>query len=243
MKQLQLFNTKEMYAQTHTYKGIPVEWAKETNSSRYRKKRYDNLLLSSGMKFTEKLGLPILQPYTLSTDFEIHSFKERSNLNGKGQAIHWYGDDYSFDGLLWHRLPATTMELYKFDCVFAPDYSLYVDMPFSYNLINLFKSRFVGAYWQLCGYNVIPSASWGDADSLTYCLDGLPTNSVIAVCGTGHDWCVSARRLWEYGMRELESRLTPKSVFVYGPPVEIPGFTTPLKFIEDHITRKIRKAI
>jgi hypothetical protein len=44
-------------------------------------------------------------------------------------------------------------------------------------------------------------------------------------------------------MRELESRLTPKSVFVYGPPVEIPGFTTPLKFIEDHITRKIRKAI
>ena len=67
--------------------------------------------------------------------------------------------------------------------------------------------------------------------------------SVIAVCGTGHDWCASARQLWEYGMRKMEARLRPTLVFIYGAPTEIPGFTTPIKFIEDHITRKFRKAI
>lgn len=243
MKQLNIFNAKEMYALTHTREGIPIEWEANTSRSIYRKKRYDNLLLSEGMKFTEGLGLPIMQPYTSSTDFEIHSFKERHRLDGKGQTVHFFGDDYTFDGLLWHRLPNTTMELYKFECVIAPDYSVYVDLPFSYNLGNIYKNRFVGAYWQLCGYNVISTASWGDANSLKYSFEGLPTNSVIAVCGTGHDWCASARKLWEYGMREMEARLQPILVLVYGPPTNIPGFITPVKFIEDHITNRIRKAI
>ena len=38
MNQLNLFNAKEMYAQTHTNKGIPVEWVGKTNSSQYRRK-------------------------------------------------------------------------------------------------------------------------------------------------------------------------------------------------------------
>lgn len=243
MNQLNLFSAKEMYAQTHTSKGMPVVWDGRTNSSQYRRKQYDNLLLTEGMTFTSDLGLPILQPYTLSTDFEIYPFKDRHKLDGKGQAIQLFANDYTFDNHLWHNLAKTTMELYKFQCVFAPEYTLFVDMPFAYNIINLYKSRFVGAYWQLCGYNVIPTASWGNADSFRYCLEGLPTESVIAVCGTGHDWCASARQLWEYGMREMEARLRPTLVFVYGAPTKIPGFTTPIKFIEDHITRKFRKAI
>ncbi len=243
MKQYQLFSAKEMYAQTHTNKGLPVKWVGKTNSSLYRKRHYDNLLMSQGMTFTQKNELPIIQPYTLSTNFEIHSFKERNKLSGKGQAIHFFGDDYSFDKITWDRLYVTTKELLKFDCVFTPDYSLYVDMPFAYNISNLYKSRFVGAYWQLCGYNVIPTVSWGNADSLKYCFEGIPNRSVLAVCGTGHGRSKSTRKLWEYGMREMEVQLQPILVFVYGTPTSIPGFNTPIKFIEDYITRKLRKAI
>lgn len=243
MKQIELFDAKEMYVQTHTKDGISNSWAKKRHSSLYRKRCYDNLLMSDGMTFSSNLGLPQLKSTTISSDFEIHSFKNRNKLSGKDQAIHFFADDYCFDHLLWHRLAKTTMELFKFDYIFAPDYSLYVDMPFAYNIGNLYKNRFISAYWQLCGYNVIPTASWGNADSFKYCFEGLPIDSFIAICGTGHYRNTSTRRLWEYGMREMELQLQPQMVFVYGPPTEIPGFYTPIKFIEDYITHKFRKTI
>jgi hypothetical protein len=242
MKQLLLFDAKEMYAQTHAINGSPIKWTKKKCSSQYRKMSYDNLMMAEGMIFTSKYGLPQLHACNIPLDFEIHSFKERKKLKGKNQAIHFFADDYCFDHLLWHSLAKTTMELFKFDCVFAPDYSLYVDLPFAYNIINLYKSRFVASYWQLCGYNVVPTASWGNADSFKYCFDGLPQNSLIAVCGTGHNRSPSALRLWEYGMRELEMRLKPSLLFVYGPQNVIQGFKTPIYFIEDYITKKYRKA-
>ena len=221
MNQYQLFSAKEMYAQTHTNKGLPVKWDGKTNSSLYRKRHYDNLLMSQGMAFTQKNELPIIQPYTLSTNFEIHSFKERNKLSGERQAIHFFGDDYSFDKITWDRLYITTMELYKFDCVFTPDYSLYVDMPFAYNISNLYKSRFVGAFWQLCGYNVIPTVSWGNADSFEYCFEGLPQQSVLSIGGMGNAHHASMTQLWEYGVYMTIEHLNPIALIIYGAPTKL----------------------
>ena len=56
--------------------------------------------------------LPEVNPRTLTIPFEIHPFKERRKLDGKEQAIHFFTDDYAFDGLLWNKLYPTTRENY-----------------------------------------------------------------------------------------------------------------------------------
>lgn len=109
-------------------------------------------------------------------------------------------------------------------------------MPVQMNKHNIFLSRFAGAFWQQCGLNVIPTASWSNADSFEYCFEGLPKNSIIGVCGTGVKWCSAAYRLWQYGMRALEETLTPTAIIVYGSNLEVPGLHTPLYFIQDNIS-------
>ena len=48
------------------------------------------------------------------------------------------------------------------------DLSLWRDLPTDfYNRENVFRTRFVGAYWQICGYSVIPTASWGNLSSFS----------------------------------------------------------------------------
>ena len=70
------------------------------------------------------------------------------------------------------------------------------------NRDSVYHSRFITAYWQKCGYQVIPTASWGDANSFKYCFEGLPEHSVIAVCGIGHDQDKSRKTLWHIDSRE-----------------------------------------
>jgi hypothetical protein len=72
----------------------------------------------------------------------------------------------------------------------CPDHSIFVDVPDVVNMYNVYKSRFAGAYWQHCGYNVIPTLTYGNADSFRYCFDGFPERSVVALGCLGID-CLS----------------------------------------------------
>ena len=65
--------------------------------------------------------------------------------------------------------------------------------------------RFRDAIWCMCGYNVIPTASWGNADSFKYCYEGLPENSIIAVGGMGHHHCRAAESLWHFISKRLRN--------------------------------------
>lgn len=64
--------------------------------------------------------------------------------------------------------------------------------------------------------NVIPTASWGNADSLKFCFEGLPNKSAIAVCGIGHSFCRSAKTLWNYAVDKLIEEKQPSTLIVYG---------------------------
>lgn len=110
-----------------------------------------------------------------------------------------------------------------------------------YNRQNTYRTRFVGAYWQYCGFNVIPTASWGDLASFSYCFEGLPVNSVIAVSGMGNRKSDFAFNRWCYGLRRLEEAVTPITIIVYDEEVEVQGLCTPIKFIPCFINERLRK--
>lgn len=203
---------------------------------------YNNLFLSDKMEFTNKNGFPQLNPYNGPTDFEWIAYSERNKATGIKQAVHFFIDDSRFRYATWQRLEQTSYGLLKFDYHLTPDYSLWVDRPDFFNKESIFRSRFVGAYWQrTCGCQVIPTASWGNANSFDYCFEGLPEHSVIAVSGIGHRHCKAAQELWYYGIQELERQKSPSMILVYGGEESIPMLDTPVKFIDCYISKKFRK--
>ena len=183
---------------------------------------------------------PIIQPYNGSTDFEVVPFTQRKKATGQGQVAHFFLHDHTFRRLMWDKLENSVHELSKFDAVFAPDFSMWVDLPEYYNKESLFKNRFDTAYMQYCGIPTIPVASWGDAHSLSYGFKGLPQNSVIGVCGIGHLRNKAQDVLWHFAISELERQLNPTLILIYEPEVPMSNIKTPVHFIQDFITKRFR---
>lgn len=234
-----IFPTKDMYVMSYTKSGHPPLYA-ELSITEKRKLTDNNMHLAVGMECSEPNSFPLLKPYNGSLDYEYCTFSKRGRCKGAGQALMFFEDDYTFRHLLWDRLEQTTTTLTKFDCLFTPDFSMYVDAPLHLNRDSVYKTRFAGAYWQKCGFNVIPTASWAGANSFPWCLEGLPKQSVIAICGVGVSWSRSAKELWLYGIKQVEALLLPTTMIIYGREVALPGVTTPVMFIEDHITKYLR---
>lgn len=235
-----IFSEKEMYRMACSESGKLRKYMNMSSSQR-RKSQYNNMHLMEGMSLSDKNDFPVLKPYRGRTDWEVHPFCNHNKLCGINQALHFFMDDYKFSHALWERLEQTTSQLLKFDCLFTPDYSLYVDVPQSLNKWNVYRSRFVGAFWQSIGIDVIPTFSWGNVDSLAYSLEGLPEGCVLATCGTGIAESSTAFRLWCYGMQRVQEELCPKLIFVYGDPVTIPGFQTEIRFMETVISKHFRR--
>ena len=233
-----LFSLKDLYKITHDSKGrlYPL---RNLKPSMQKKLTYNNKHLSLGMSYTEENGIPLLQPYNGNIDFSLYPFYEHKKHNGNGAALHFFTDDYKFYNAITNKLEQTTYKIIDYDYIFAPDCSLYVDGIKQDNLRAIYYSRFAAAYWQNCGLNVIPVASWGNANSLSYCFEGLPKNSVIAVCGIGHSFCHEACTLWKYAIQELVKQISPTTLIVYGGK-EKDTYDLPVKtkFISDYINKK-----
>lgn len=106
--------------------------------------------------------------------------------------------------------------LQKFDCVFTPDYSLYTDMPKAMQIYHHYKKQWMGAYWQANGLTVVPTVSWSDKESYSWCFDGIPRKAAVAVSSVG---CMKNResiQLFMNGYQEMIKRLNPKQILFYG---------------------------
>lgn len=236
-----LFSKKELYKMEHTLSGSSRRITSIPPKLR-RKQIYDNMHLMEGFSFSPLLRFPQLMAYNGSIDFIAVPYTDRKKHSGVNQAIHFFLDDYRFRDAVWCNLEHTTYELSKFDFCFTPDLSLWRDLPTDYyNWQNIYRTRFIGAYWQKCGVTVIPTASWGDLNSFAYCFEGLPDNSIIAVSGMGNKRDIDAYNRWCYGLRRLESSKHPTMILIYGKEQDIPDLNTPVKFIPDYISTKLRK--
>lgn len=118
--------------------------------------------------------MPKLKGYSGPTEFTPVYYCERNRYDGKGQFVHFCGDDYSWAHPIWDRTEETIHSLRKFDGMFSPDFTLFCDYDnpdkfTMFNKIQVYKSRMVGAIAESFGYTVIPTATCGDVDSFEYC--------------------------------------------------------------------------
>lgn len=129
--------------------------------------------------------------------------------------IHFFVDDYQFIRLWVHPDQYLPM-LQKFPVVCTPDFSTYTDFPLALQIYNHYRKHWLGAYWQEHGITVIPTISWSDKDSYSWCFDGEPVGGIVAVSAMGTQMSACGRALFLDGYYTMMERLKPEAVVFYG---------------------------
>ena len=162
-----------------------------------------------------------------------------SNKN-EDVGIHFYVDDYQFERI-WNE-PEKYIEILKrFDCVLTPDFSLYMDMPMSMKIWNVFRSRLIGQMCQDAGLIVIPTVSWAEKETFEFCFDGLPEKSVLSISTIGVKNSKEAMEIWKAGVDEMIKRKNPHTLLVYGGEVDYDYGNTEVLHFANAVTDRMKK--
>ena len=134
--------------------------------------------------------------------------------------IHFFIDDYKFDGpcnSIWLH-PENTFEIIQhFSGMIAPDFSTCVDFPDPLKRWNIYRMCAFGSWIASQNIPVISNVRWGSEETWTYCFDGNPYNSMIAI-GTIASGLrsIQNRPLFENGLFYMVEKLRPHTILVYG---------------------------
>lgn len=157
------------------------------------------------------------------------------------KCVHFYLDDYQFERV-WNRPDFYTDKLLRFDSVFTPDFSLYLDMPMPIQIFNTYRNRLLGAYWQSRGLEVIPTLSWSDDKSFSFCFEGIEPGGVVTVSTIGCGNNINAKQLFFKGLDEMILKIEPKKVLVYGKDIGIKNKETEFVFFGNETIERIERS-
>lgn len=144
-------------------------------------KRNGHRLELGNFELYGEYGIPILQPVQL--DSRLNWLRFNHSLKAKERTdcgVHFFIDDYLFERA-WHDPPRYALFLHRFAAVMTPDFSMFTDYPKAVQVYNHWRKHQLGAYWQSMGMTVIPTIGWLDKDSYSWCFDGEPMHSTVAV--------------------------------------------------------------
>ena len=158
----------------------------------------------------------------------------------KNCGIHFYIDDYQFERI-WNDPESYVDILSEYDCILSPDFSLYMDMPMALKIWNIYRSRWIGAYYQKTGLNVIPTASWAEPETYEFCFQGIPKGSIVSVSTIGVKKEESALKVWIDGMKEMIRRIEPETILVYGGELPFDYGDIPVRYYENKVTEQMKR--
>lgn len=187
------------------------------------------------MMFTWKHEIPMIKGITLkhpeNLDFIGFNYCASTAQNiRKSKSVHFFVFDYLFERC-WNRVEQNTQLLKQFKFVMTPDFSQYTDMSQTFCMWQHFRKQWLGAYWQMQGIPVIPTACWSTKESYDYCFEGMPKNACIATSSLG--WTCAEKSIqkksqnidlsrgntktaFREGTEEMMEQLTPKQLIWYG---------------------------
>ena len=154
----------------------------------------------------------------------------------KGVGIHFFLDDYQFERV-WAQPDKYVNILGAYDCILSPDFSLYMDMPMPMKIWNVYRSRQIGAYYQSKGIKVIPTISWAEEDTFSFCFCGIPENSIVAISPIGVKREKNAFEIWRNGVDAMIERIKPSTILVYGGELDYDYGDITVKYYENNVTK------
>lgn len=186
-----------------------------------------------------KYQMPIIEPENHLPDSLI-GFNYALSSNNKNAGVHFYVDDYQFERI-WNEPERYIEVLRDYDCVLTPDFSLYLDMPYSMKIWNVFRSRLIGQMCQDAGLAVIPTVSWAEPDTFDFCFDGLPEKAALSISTIGVKNSPEAMQIWRDGVTELIRRKQPKTLLVYGGKVDFDYSDIKVLYFSNAVTERMKK--
>lgn len=190
----------------------------EPNNNLDRTPRAYNLHLAPYIrKVTPRWQIPVLEPYTGDLPPELIKVHDAvaGTKENPANGVHCFVDDYRMERL-WTKPELYAEKLARYSLLITPDYSLYTDMSHAMQLYNVYRSRFLGAYWQALGLPVVPQITWADETNYEWCFDGTPPHATVAISTVGLMYSQEWREFWARGVRAALERLEPERVLLYG---------------------------
>ena len=163
--------------------------------------------------------LPQLAP-SQSIPYNVISFNERSGVRCPEE--HWldfYIDDCMFE-CFWNQPQRYDPKLSRFAGIISPDYSMLPEMLPDQRAWNCTRNRVSAYYLQNKGYDVIPTASWCLEEDFSWCFDGLPEHSSIAISSNGCKSSPYGKRIFLEGIERLQQEKAPSHLIICGRPME-----------------------
>lgn len=185
----------------------------EKYNQKYTPFRYYDYL--NGAKLVGPERYPELKPTIIIPD-NVISFNERNSVkNPKNYYLDHFIDDYRFEAV-WKNCERYIGIYRKFKGVIATDFSAYRDMPLWMRKYNVGRNRTIAYFLQNSGIETVPVVSWAYMGDFSWCLDGLPENSSIAISTNG---CMSnhiSKVSFLDGIDKVQKILHPKNLIIAG---------------------------
>lgn len=177
---------------------------------------FDKLNTFAIFQADNKFGVPTIKDNNFVPDWLVpYNTRIRTDKDISNGAIHTFLDDYRFE-TLWTRPVDTLSAIKVVGSALSPDFSTYTQYPYALQMWNIYRSRWVGAYWQSHGIRVIPTVSWSDEASYEFCFCGIPKGSTVAIGTVGVVRDSDAVALFKKGYLKMTEVIEPRLVLCYG---------------------------
>lgn len=198
-----------------------------------------NLHIYDEFKVDGPFQMPVIDRENIIPD-KLIGFNYMLTAKDKHVGVHMYVDDYQFERL-WNTPEKYIDKLKEFECVFTPDFSLYMDMPLAMKIWNVYRSRLLGQYWQSQGIKVIPTISWAEPESYNFCFDGIEKESIVSISTVGVKNSEHSIKIWKDGVGEMIKRIDPYAILIYGEPIEFDFKGIPVFYYDNEVIKRLRK--
>jgi len=178
-----------------------------------------NINCINNLELTTRNNVPILRA-THSVPKKIIPFNFALSPEADNDGyVHFFIDDYQFDRV-WRNPDRYLPILSRYKGIISPDFSLFIDMPIAVQIWNVYRNRVLAAYYSQAGIDVIPSVGWSNERSYSFCFEGLPQYSTVAISTNG---CLSSKESVYYfteGFNRMIETLKPTIIISYGRPMK-----------------------
>lgn len=180
-----------------------------------REARLDGLLQMPTIDPEKEIRVPkVLVPYS-----------RVKYCNESNKYCVFYEHDINFAEVLENPESENCIEVFKScDGIITPDCSTILGAPILAQVMNIYRSRAIGAEFQAMGLYTIANVRWGDERTYTTCLFpeppaflGVPKNFIVSIGSYGACKNRTVRKHFRDGLVAMLDYLKPKVVLVYGP--------------------------
>ncbi len=177
---------------------------------------FDRLNMFRVFESDNDLGIPTIKKENFVPDWLVpYRQRIRSSKDIGEGAVHTFLDDYRFEQI-WNRPFDTFTAVEQVGAALSPDFSVYVEFPRAVQIWNIYRSRWVGAFWQSKGVKVIPTITWADEGSFEFCFKGVEKGSNVAISTVGVLKRKETHELFKKGFLAMLEQIEPELVLCYG---------------------------